>query len=199
MRTRIEPGSLERSATAIADEKGLDAVTMTSVAEHLGVRPPSLYGHVKDRAELLDRLSVHALARLAEDLADAVAGRSGRAALEGFADAHRRFALRSPGLWLALQRPLAPGTVAASDGRRISQLAAATLRAYPVPEDDLVHAIRFLGATVNGFLALERAGSFEHSAPAADDSWSQALRALDALFRAWPAVDGSATVEAVGR
>jgi AcrR family transcriptional regulator len=180
---------LERSAMAIADERGLDAVTMTSVATHLGVRPPSLYGHVKDRTALLDRLSVYALARLADDLAAALAGRSGREALAAFADAHRRFALRSPGLWLALQRPLPPEIVAVSEGRRISQLAAATLRAYPVPDGDMVHAIRFLGATVNGFLALERSGGFTHSAPGPDSSWTQALRALDALFSTWPAAD----------
>jgi AcrR family transcriptional regulator len=192
MAPRISPGDLESAAAALADERGIDAVTVTSVAQRLGVRGPSLYAHVSDRAELLERLSVHALGRLADELAVALAGLGGRDALAAFADTHRRFADESPGLWSALQRPLSASAAAESDGRRIVALTHGALRGYRLPDDDLVHAVRVLGATVNGFVSLQRSGGFSHSTPGPEVSWERALDALDALFRAWPA-DGPTT------
>jgi len=52
-----------------------------------------------------------------------------------------------------------------------------------------VHVIRLLGSTINGFVQLERIGSFDHSAPAPADSWDRVVDALDTLLRAWPAPD----------
>lgn len=189
MARRITDGELESAATAVADGQGIDAVTMTSVAQRLGVRAPSLYGHVADRAALLDRLSVHALESLADALAPAVAGRGGRDALAGFADAHRDFARASPGRWSALQRPLEPTPEAARAGARVVALAHGVLRAYGLPDHDLVHAVRLLGSTINGFVALERSGGFAHSAPAPDVSWRRTIDALHTLFLAWPAAE----------
>ncbi|MGN7799662.1 WHG domain-containing protein [Leifsonia sp. 22587] len=186
MASRLIHNDLERAAEAIADVGGLDAVTMSSVARHLGVQPPSLYGHVNDRGGLLDRLSVYALRRLADNLAAALAGRSGFSALRAFADVHRELAQRSPGLWAALQRPLSAEIAEVSDGRRVTALAEATLRSYPIPTADVVHAIRLLGSTVNGFIALQLSGGFAHSRPEPDVSWTRVLDALDALFAAWP-------------
>ena len=41
-------------AVALADAKGIDAVTMRSLAEALGVSAMSLYAHVSDKDDILD-------------------------------------------------------------------------------------------------------------------------------------------------
>jgi AcrR family transcriptional regulator len=192
MSPRLSDGDLETAAAAIADEAGIDAVTMTSVAQRLGVRAPSLYGHVRDRGALLDRLSVHALGRLADELGVAMAGLGGRDALAAFADTHRRFARESPGLWAALQRPLDRSPAVDAAGARVVALTHAALRHYRLPDDELVHAVRLLGATINGFVSLQRSGGFAHSAPGPDVSWHRAVDALHVLFGAWPAVGDDA-------
>ncbi|WP_019926854.1 TetR/AcrR family transcriptional regulator [Nocardia sp. BMG111209] len=43
-----------RAAVALADETGLDGVSMRRLAQHLGVVPMALYKHVADKEELLD-------------------------------------------------------------------------------------------------------------------------------------------------
>lgn len=52
-RPRVTIDGIVRSAIAIADEQGIDAVTMRSVAERVGVGAMTLYGHVPGRSELL--------------------------------------------------------------------------------------------------------------------------------------------------
>ncbi|GHS88527.1 TetR family transcriptional regulator [Actinomycetota bacterium] len=185
-RAPLTPAAIVAEAAALADESGLDAVTLSAVARRLGVQTPSLYSHVRDHAALLDGITALALADLAERIAAAIAGRAGRHALEGFADAHRAFAREAPGRWQSLQRRAGPTAVASGAARTVVTLTDAVLRGYDLPETERVHAIRLMGAAINGFLTLERVGSFDHSQPPPEESWRRAVTALDSLLRAWP-------------
>jgi TetR/AcrR family tetracycline transcriptional repressor len=44
-------------ALHLVDEKGLDALTLRALATRLGVQAPTLYWHVRNKAELLDALA----------------------------------------------------------------------------------------------------------------------------------------------
>lgn len=52
------------TAVALADEEGLDAVSMRRIAERLGRSPMSLYTYVPSKAELVDLMLEHALGEL---------------------------------------------------------------------------------------------------------------------------------------
>jgi len=181
------------AAADLADASGFDQVTVSAVARTLHVQAASLYNHVRDRAELLAGVHELALDELADRIGAAVAGRAGRDALVGLAEAQRIFAREHPGRWAALQQPAAPSTVASPGAGRVATLTMAVLRGYDVPEPELVHVTRFLGATVNGFLALERSGAYAHRRPEPEVSWQRTLTALDALIRAWPPADDEGT------
>lgn len=59
-RTRQQPltrDDVVRAALATLDEVGLDALTTRRVAQRLGVKSPSLYWHVRDKAELLSLIA----------------------------------------------------------------------------------------------------------------------------------------------
>lgn len=86
-------------AASLADEQGLDAVTLSSVAGRLSVRTPSLYHHVQGLAGLRGALRLHGLERLSEALRDAASGRAERDALEAVAHAYLAFARTRPGLY----------------------------------------------------------------------------------------------------
>lgn len=184
-RFRLTATAVIADAAALADEAGLTGVTLSAVARRLGVQAPSLYTHVRDHEALLDGITALALTELAERISTAIAGRAGRDALDGFASAYRAYARESPGRWQSLQRRAGPKAV--PSGAAVVELTAAVLRNYPVPQADHVHAIRLLGSTINGFLALERIGSFDHSEPAPDVSWDKVVVVLDATLRRWPA------------
>lgn len=171
------------AAARIADRDGFDAVSVSAVARALDVQPASLYSHVRDRAALLDGIHRLALAELADRVGDAVAGRAGRDALVALADAHRDLAEERSGIWAALQRPAGPETVRSSEAARVATLMLAVLRGYDLPESELVHATRLVGATINGYLALDRSGAYSGRDESTDASWSWVIDALDRALR----------------
>ncbi|WP_372696780.1 TetR/AcrR family transcriptional regulator [Arthrobacter sp. JSM 101049] len=173
------------AAAELADHDGFAAVTVTALARQVGVKPASIYSHVEDLAALLEGIHELALGELADHVAGAIAGRSGRDALAGMAQAHRDYAGRHPGRWAAMQRPAGPAVAGSPAARKIVEYTWAVLRAYGLPEPELVHATRFVGATINGYLALEKAGSFEHRAEHTDLSWQRAVNALDRALQTW--------------
>ncbi|MFC3499665.1 TetR/AcrR family transcriptional regulator [Micromonospora krabiensis] len=185
-RANLTPAVVITAAADLADREGFDAITLSALARRFGVQTASLYSHVRDRSALLDSVHELALGELADRIAIAIGGLSGRDALVALADAHRDYARQFPGRWAALQRPAAASTVQSEAAGQVVALTLAMLRGYRLPETELVHATRLLAATINGFLALEASGSIAHREPPAELSWRRALDALDTVFRSWP-------------
>jgi AcrR family transcriptional regulator len=150
------------AAATIADAEGLDAVTLASVAERLGIRSPSLYAHVDGLDGLRRLLALEAAERMAEELRGAAAEHSGFDALREIALAYRRFAKRHPGLYAAAQRAVRPG----EDDELYRALAAVAMPAIQalgeagVAPSEQVHLTRAIRAALHGFVVLEQTGGF---------------------------------------
>lgn len=176
---------LTRSAAVLADEEGLAGVTLAALARRFGVKAPSLYAHVSSNQNLKQRVAALALAETADRVSEAVAGRSGRDALDALGCAYRDYAASHPGRHEATAIALDDDIARASSGPRHAELARAVLRSYAMAEPDETHAVRLLGATVRGWTDLELAGGFARSTPDAGQSWQRAIDGLDQLFTAW--------------
>ena len=50
-RAGLQPERVVTEAVALVDEVGLDQLSMGALAKRLGVRPPSLYNHIKNSLE----------------------------------------------------------------------------------------------------------------------------------------------------
>ncbi|WP_405766659.1 TetR/AcrR family transcriptional regulator [Streptomyces sp. NBC_01538] len=178
---------LTRAGADLADEVGFDQVTASELARRFDVKVASLYSHVKNTQDLKTRIALLALEELADQAADAVAGRAGRDALTAFANVYRDYGREHPGRAAATRMRLDPETAAASAGVRHAQMTRAILRGYDLTEPDQTHAVRLLGSVFHGYVSLETGGGFSHSAPDSDETWTRTLDALDALLRNWPA------------
>ncbi|NYE50887.1 AcrR family transcriptional regulator [Spinactinospora alkalitolerans] len=99
------------AAIGIADEAGLESVTMRKVAQALGVVPMSLYTYVPGKAELLDLMLDTVYGRMPRT--DRT-GEPWRARVEGVARENRELFERHP--WAArvstVRPPLGPGVMA---------------------------------------------------------------------------------------
>ncbi|GAA2672152.1 TetR/AcrR family transcriptional regulator [Streptomyces lunalinharesii] len=177
---------LTRAGAELADEVGFAQVTVSELARRFDVKVASLYSHVKNSRDLKTRISLLALAELADRAAEALAGRAGKDALAAFADVYRDYAREHPGRYAATQFRLDPETALASAGVRHAQMTRAILRGYDLPEPEETHAVRMLGSVFHGYVSLELAGGFSHSAPDSGETWSRVVDALDALLRNWP-------------
>ena len=176
------------AAADLADEVGLDAVTLTALAQHFGVATPSRYSHVRSTADLRTRVALLALAETADLVASALAGVSRRDAIGAVGAVWRSYAVEHPGRYAATRVPLDAEAAAASAGPRHAELSRASLRGYDLADDDLTHAVRLLGATFHGYAALDAAGAFAHGAPSAptsDATWERVVDGLDTLMRSW--------------
>ncbi|MFN2316736.1 MAG: TetR-like C-terminal domain-containing protein [Gemmatimonadales bacterium] len=150
------------AAARIADEDGLEAVSMAAVAERLGVRSPSLYAHVDGLAGLHRRLTILAATALADELRASRHRRHGAVALQALANAYRAFASNHPGWYAAAQQAVPPG----KDDALYRTLAESvlpvmeTLAEMGVPPADLLHQTRAVRSALHGFVTLERGNSF---------------------------------------
>ena len=96
---RTSREAIVAAARSLLEEEGLHAVTMANVADRVGVRPPSLYKHVRDRAALIAAVADEAALELGAEVDTAVRGSPGESAearVVSAAEAFRAFAGRSP-------------------------------------------------------------------------------------------------------
>jgi AcrR family transcriptional regulator len=150
------------AAAAIADEEGLAAASLATVAARLKIRSPSLYHYFDGTAGLRRALALRSAEELANVMHDAVAARNGGAALRALARAYRLFARSHPGLYAALLPAPKPGEDDAlySALARPVAIVAAVLTELGVPPRRTVPTIRALRSFLHGFVTLERDGGF---------------------------------------
>ncbi len=160
----LDTGRVVQAAAALANSKGLEALSLNRLAEDLGVQTPSLYNHVDGLPGLYHQLSLLNARTLGERLADAAIGKSGSPALAALAQAYRDYIKENPGVYSASLRasgnlPQAdPELQAAED--RIVQVALAVVASFGLTGEDGLHAVRGLRSVVHGFATLEIAGGF---------------------------------------
>ncbi|MFI6661643.1 TetR/AcrR family transcriptional regulator [Streptomyces sp. NPDC050523] len=188
-RAGLTPDRIVATAADLADEVGLENVSLSALARRFGVKDASLYSHVRNLQDLRTRMALLAGAEMIDRIAAAVAGRAGKDALAAFAGAYREFALERPGRYAATQIRIDQSLVVDSPVfRRTAEITYGMLRAYGLEEPDLTDAVRLLRSTFHGYCALEATGGF--GAPRdVRKSWDKAVDALHITLEHWPRED----------
>ncbi|MDR1412786.1 MAG: WHG domain-containing protein [Actinomycetes bacterium] len=158
------------AAVSLVEQGGLERLTISSLAEKLSVKPPSLYNHVSGIGEVTRQLADIVLSRMEDAVKTAAVGRSKEAAIRAIAIGYRKFALNHPELYRAFT------TAPSIDVKeRLSSLAN-TLRQVLAPFElakrDETNFVRQFHASLHGFVALESAGFFQSVEVPVDDSFA---------------------------
>jgi AcrR family transcriptional regulator len=145
------------AALEIADEKGLEAVTMRGVASRIGLTAMALYPHVRSKEDLLDGLVGRLLAELTLPDPDL----PWRERLRGFARSTRVLAHRHPAVMpLLFARPaVTPDAVLVVDALYQALLEAG------VPDAEVARVERMVSTFVLGFAISEASGRFAAGDP----------------------------------
>lgn len=148
------------AAAHLVDTEGVAALSVARLASELGVRPPSLYKHIRGLEELHRELGLRAADALAAACRDAAMGRARLDALLAVAEAFRRVAREHSGSYSFAQ-------VVRSEDEEWQQRTwagvepvLAILAGYGLDREASIHAARSLRAGLFGFVTLELAGGF---------------------------------------
>jgi AcrR family transcriptional regulator len=166
---RISRADVLDATLTIAEQHGLQAVSMRSVAARLGVTPMALYHHVRDKEDLLDGL----VERLLAELPIPDPGLPWDERLRAMAASLRETAARHPDAFLMLLRR--PATTPGA--RRARDATYAALADAGVPDELIPRLERLLSTFMLGFAASEAAGRFvahDRAVLDADLDWAQA-------------------------
>jgi AcrR family transcriptional regulator len=156
--------SLEEIVAAgqhIVDADGLDRLTMDGVAAAVGVRAPSLYKRVRNRAELIHLVANAAAIELAERIEHAATTGDPHRDLRAIVDAIRSFAHARPASYgLLLDRLPDAWRPDRELIERALEPLFRTVAALAGPEHEL-EAARTVVAWTRGFIEMELLGAFK--------------------------------------
>ena len=177
-RRTLDTEQVVEAAATLADLKGLDAVTLTRVAEKLGVRQPALYRHVDSYDALIRALGLRGREILAARLGEAAVGLAGDDAVRAMGRAWRAMVRDHPGLYAATDRYPCAGDAELEEAvGRVVQVLGLALVAYGLADDDRVHAARSMRSAFHGFTHLESGDGHPHPVDL-DDSFDRLVDLL---------------------
>ena len=184
-RAGLTEARVVEEAGLLADEVGLQKLTLAALAGRLGVRQPSLYKHVAGLESLQRSIALRAKAELADVLRQAATGRARGDAIVAMSHAYRAWAKEHPGQYAAVQRAPTPGDLEdESVSNKVVRVAFDVMAGYRLHDDDAVDAVRALRAALHGFVALETGGGFALSVDI-DRSFDRMVSGLAIAFANW--------------
>ncbi len=165
----LDQDRIVAAAGEFVDQHGPEELTLTKVAEQLGVTQPALYRHLGGLSDLWRALGVSTRTMLADALAEASVGLSGPDALRAVAEEWRAFSKRHPGRYRSTDRHAVAGDASLEDAaRRTIEVIAKSLQGFGLSPDATLVAAGTLRAALHGFASFEVGDG--HPDPAAVDA-----------------------------
>jgi len=163
-RVRLDKNAVVRAAVDLVNAEGIAALTLSRLAEELGIQTPSLYNHVNGLPGLQRELAVLNARLLADRLGEAAIGKSGTELFMAVAQAFRDYVKEYPGLYMSTLRSSGKQTIQDKDlmheEQRALKIGMTAMASLGLQEEDAIHALRAFRSTVHGFATLEVAGGF---------------------------------------
>ncbi len=89
-------------AGKLANEKGLNAVTITTLAAHLGIKKPSLYNHIKDQEDIWYGIMLSGWRYVSEEVCSQIKEENPKLAIKELANRIYEMAMQKPGVFEAM-------------------------------------------------------------------------------------------------
>lgn len=143
------------------ESTGQPTVSLHELARRLGVKPPSLYNHIKNTKELQHEVFRYAIDRFVENQEAATQGKEKDEAMRAFARAYYAFATENRGLYRLIM------SIPSEKDDRAKELALPLLKTvvnifthYGLKEEAIAHWQRVFRAILHGFISQEDLGYF---------------------------------------
>lgn len=182
-RAGLDKTVLVEKAAQLANEIGMENVTLKILADSLKVQPPSLYNHIKGLEDLQNELMLYGWRHMEERMVQAAVGVGGYAAWEAICRAFYGYATENPGVFSAM---LWYNKYQNEDARDVTERLFAICfkitSSLHISKENCNHLIRTFRAFLEGFSLLVNNKAFGHPAAVAD-SFDLSLKVLMAGMR----------------
>lgn len=175
----LDTETILNAAVELAEEKGLENVSLLQVAEKLGVKSPSLYNHFSGLKELSSNMARLAISRLESTVRDAAVGLSEDEALMSVAIAYRKFAKENSELYKTILRfPDYSDNGIKEAGHAVVRIIYQVMKPYHLGKEKTIHFVRAFRSALHGFVSLEKAGFFQSAEADVDTSFKLLISRL---------------------
>ncbi|MEZ5149582.1 TetR/AcrR family transcriptional regulator [Rhodococcus zopfii] len=146
------------AALAVVDEYGWEQLTMSTLANRVGVTGASLYNHVRGLDDVRSEVQIRTMAALGDRLREEAMGRSGIDGLRRLIAAYRSWTVENHRRYRALTTAPIDRAALMAAALDANTALRAVLVSCGVPEEDSLDAAVALFAAVHGFAMIEGTG-----------------------------------------
>jgi len=165
-RAGLDKDKVVMKAAELASECGLNNLSLKDLADSLGIKPQSLYNHIKSLDELKHAMMLFAARQLTKDVTVAAVGKSGEAAVRSVAKAYYLFAINNSGLYEAMQwYNRLEDEEAAREFTDFMLVVEKVLEPYNMNDRDEQNVYCLLRSLIHGFASLAAFGGFGKNMP----------------------------------
>lgn len=164
-RRKLDKKSVIAAAAELANEKGVDELSLKDLAERLKIRSPSLYNHISGLDELKREIMLYGWEQLGDAVMNAAENYSGYDAIKAMCRAFYRYAAENKGVFGAMlwYNKYADESSMSATAAMFSQLYK-TFGTVGISKEMSEHLIRTLRGFLEGFSLLVNNGAFGHPA-----------------------------------
>lgn len=100
---RVTKSLVIQVASDLADQNGLNLISLKAVADKLNIRTPSLYNHIDSLDDLLRAVAHKGMSEVNEQMAQAAIGVTGDAAIKAVGLVYLNYMFAHPGIYETIQ------------------------------------------------------------------------------------------------
>lgn len=164
-RAGLDKNIVIEKAAQLANEIGLDNISLKNIAKELGVQTPSLYNHIKSLDDLRKQIMLYGWRELENKLLLSVVGVSGYDALRSMCNAFYEYAISNPGVFTAMlwyNRYQDEESKAAT--KQLFDILFTIMKPLNLTEERIHHIIRTFRGFLEGYALLVNNGAFGNPA-----------------------------------
>lgn len=170
---------ITESAKNLIAECGYDKFSMHRLAEKLGVKPASLYAHVKSMKALLTEVGLLVLQEQKEYQFAAIREKHRDEAVMCLAQAYHSYAKAHTELYrFIMQMPIGEEDALKQAAVAVTEPVMQILAEYSLPDAQKMHWQRILRGVMHGFISQEESGYFSHFPVDVEESYQMAIQCL---------------------
>lgn len=148
----------------LAQKNGLNTVSFPRLAEHFGIKAPSLYNHFRNMEEVRIATAVYLEEILNHKLTQAMIGRTPTDALRAYAESYKEFSEEYAAVYeLVNLIHQTNNTELTTLAKENIHLIRRSLENFDLQHDEILHQSRVFRSSLHGFVTLSQLGYFQNS------------------------------------